>query len=61
MSIFTREPVLTMVLVQAVLLAVTAFGLDLSGEQVAAIQAVVAGVLGVVVRQSVTPVGKPGE
>lgn len=53
---FGREPVLVLAVVQAALALVIAFGLDLTGEQVAGIVAVSAAVLGFVARQKVTPV-----
>lgn len=54
-KVFGREPAMILAAVQAVIALVTAFGLDLSGEQIGAIMAVSAAVLGVVTRQSVTP------
>ena len=50
-----REPVLATALVQAVLTLVVAFGLDLSPEQIGAVLAVTAAVLGLVARSQVTP------
>lgn len=56
-KLWGREPALILALVQAVLALIAAFGLHLSGEQVASILAVTAAVLGVVTRQAVTPNG----
>ena len=50
------EPALIMGLVTAALALVVSFGLDLSVEQVGAIVAVSAAILGVVTRSKVTPV-----
>lgn len=50
------EPVLVLAVVQAVLALAVAFGLGLSGEQVGAILAVSAAILGLIARQKVTPV-----
>ena len=52
-----QEPALIAALVHAVLGLVVAFGVDLTGEQTAAILAVTGAVLAVVVRRNVTPVG----
>lgn len=52
---FGREPVLVLAVVQAVLGLLVAFGFDVSGEQVAAIMAVSAAILGFVARSRVTP------
>lgn len=54
--ILGREPVLVFGLVQAVILLFTAFGLDLSAEQVAAVELFVLALLSFVVRSRVTPV-----
>lgn len=51
-----NEPVLVTNLVSAVVLLVTAFGLDLSSDQVAAVGAVCVAVMAVVARTKVTPV-----
>lgn len=51
-----KEPALIAGLVQAAILLVTAFGLNLSSEQVAAINTATAAVLALVVRKSVSPV-----
>lgn len=50
-----REPALILAAVQAVIALVVSFGLDLTGEQVGALVAVTAAVLGVITRQKVTP------
>ena len=50
-----REPVLATALIQAVLTLVVAFGLELSPEQIGAVLAVTAAVLGLVARSQVTP------
>jgi hypothetical protein len=50
------EPVMVLAVVQAVLALATSFGLGLSGEQVGAILAVSAAILGLIARQKVTPV-----
>lgn len=49
------EPALLMGAVHAFVTLAVAFGLELSGEQIAAISAAVAAVLAVVVRSQVTP------
>ena len=50
-----REPALIAAAVRACVLAATAFGLEWTGEQVAALMLAVEAVLAVFVRQSVTP------
>ena len=50
-----REPALVSGIVTAVLALAVSFGLDLTEEQVGSIQAVVAAVMALVVRQQVTP------
>ena len=50
-----REPALVSGLVTAVVALAVSFGLDLTEEQVGSIQAVVAAVMALVVRQQVTP------
>jgi hypothetical protein len=50
------EPVMVLAVVQATLALATSFGLGLSGEQVGAILAVSAAILGLIARQKVTPV-----
>lgn len=54
-KILGREPVLILTAVQAAVVLVAAFGLKLSAEQVAAITAFTAAVLGVLARSKVTP------
>ena len=51
-----REPVLYMIVVQAAIAAVTSFGFELTGDQVSAIMGLAAAVLGLIVRQRVSPV-----
>lgn len=53
---FNTEPVVLTAAVRAVILAVIAFGLNISAEQVAAVMLAVEAVLAVVVRAKVTPV-----
>lgn len=53
--IFQREPALILGAVGAIITLVTAFGLDLNGEQVAGINAATVAILSVIVRQKVTP------
>lgn len=53
-----REPVAITAAVRAVILAATAFGLNWTAEQVAAIMIAVEAILAIVVRQSVSPVVK---
>lgn len=55
-TIFGREPILILAAIQAAIALVSAFGLQLSADQVAALVAFSAAVLGVVARQQVTPV-----
>lgn len=50
-----REPALILAAVQSIIALIVAFGLDLSAEQVGAIVAVTAAVLGVITRSKVTP------
>lgn len=51
-----REPVLVVALVQALLVAGVAFGLDLSDVQTAAVLGVTGAALALVARSQVTPV-----
>lgn len=51
----SQEPVLVLAVVQAILALAVSFGLGLTGEQVGAILAVSAAVLGLIARQRVTP------
>lgn len=57
-GIFGREPVMWLALIQTALALVAGFGLELSPEQVGAIMAFAAAVLGIIARQQVTPVEK---
>lgn len=59
-GILDREPVLFFGVVQACLACATAFGLDLSGEQVAAVEMLVVAVASFAVRRRVTPVATAG-
>lgn len=53
MNVYLREPALILAAVQAVLALALAFGFDLTEEQVGAVLAVTAALLGLVTRQSV--------
>lgn len=55
-NLFGREPALILAAVNAVVVLGVGFGLPVTGEQVALINAAVAALLGVVVRSQVTPV-----
>lgn len=52
-----REPVLWLAALRALVVLVTAFGLQLSAEQVGAVYLVMETTLSLVARQRVTPVG----
>lgn len=54
-ALMEREPVMTMAVVQAALALAVSFGLDLTGDQVAAIMAFSAAVLGWIARSKVAP------
>ena len=54
-TILGREPALVLALVQAVLALVVAFGLNLAPDQVGAILAVTAVILGLITRSRVSP------
>lgn len=56
---FGREPTLIMGLIRAVVVCVTAFGFELSAEQVGGIYLLAEAVLSVINRQLVTPVREP--
>lgn len=56
MSIFGREPVLWLALLRAVVVLVTAFGLELSAEQIATVYLFMEAALSLIARQKVTPV-----
>ena len=55
-TIWGREPAMVLALVQAVIALVVAFGLQLAPDQIGAILAVTAVVLGLITRSQVTPV-----
>lgn len=55
----TGEPVLTLAIVQMALALAVSFGLQWSGEQVGAVVAFTAAMLGWVARRQVTPVSAP--
>lgn len=57
--LWAREPVLTLALVQAAIGLATAFGLDLTSEQVGAVMAFTAALLGWVAREQVMPMASP--
>jgi len=54
-TIFGREPVLVMAVIQAGVALAVAFGLQWTGEQVALVVAFSATVLGLIARAKVTP------
>ena len=56
-----KEPVAILAVVQTVLALVVSFGFELSGEQVGAITAVAAAVLGLWARSKVSPVDEYGD
>lgn len=58
-NVFTRQPVFTMGLVYAALNLATAFGLNLTGVQIGAINLFAASLLTVLVQRVVTPVKAP--
>lgn len=55
-TILGREPVLIMVAIQAGLGLALAFGLNLSADQMSAVLVASAAILGLIVRQRVSPV-----
>jgi hypothetical protein len=55
LKIIRTEPTLIAGLIRAILLCVTAFGLHLSAEQIAAVMLVTEAALSVVTRSQVTP------
>ncbi len=55
-NLWGREPAMVLALVQAVLALVVAFGLDLAPDQIGAILAVTAVVLGLISRSRVSPI-----
>lgn len=54
-TVWGREPAMVLALVQAVLVLVVAFGLNLGPDQIGAILAVTAVILGLVTRSRVSP------
>ncbi len=56
-GLWNREPVLFMAVVQAAIALALAFGLHLTTEQVGAILALAAALLGLITRTQVTPLG----
>jgi hypothetical protein len=54
-TIWGREPAMVLALVQAVIALVVAFGLNLAPDQIGAILAVTAVVLGLITRSQVSP------
>ena len=54
-TIFGREPAMVLALAQAVIALVVAFGLSLAPDQIGAILAVTAVILGLVTRSQVSP------
>ena len=54
-TIWGREPAMVLALVQAVIALVVAFGLNLAPDQIGAIVAAMAVVLGLITRSKVTP------
>jgi len=55
-NLYHREPAMVLALVQAVIALVVAFGLQLEPDQIGAILAVTAVVLGLITRSRVSPV-----
>lgn len=55
-TIFGREPTMVLALAQAVIALVVAFGLSLAPDQIGAILAVTAVILGLITRSRVSPV-----
>lgn len=56
---FHREPALILAAVQAAIALAIGFGVDISPEQFGLIMAFCAAVLGLIVRQRVSPVDEP--
>lgn len=54
-NLWNREPVALVAALQTILALVVAFGLDLSEQQIGAILAAAAAVLGIVARSQVSP------
>lgn len=59
MDFITRQPVAIAAVVAIAINLVVSFGLDLTVEQIALINALVVGVLGLFVHNAVTPTGAP--
>ncbi len=55
-TIWGREPAMVLALVQAIIALVVAFGLNLEPDQIGAILAVAAVILGLITRSRVSPV-----
>jgi hypothetical protein len=55
-NLWNREPTMFLAVIQTGLALATGFGLNLSGEQVAAIMAFAAAIFGLITRSQVTPV-----
>ena len=60
MKLWNREPVAILATLQTILGLVLAFGISLSQEQVGAIMAAAAAILGLLARSQVSPVPKAG-
>ena len=58
-SLWGREPAMILAVVQAALALFVVFGLRLSAEQIGAVLALTAAVLGLLTRSQVTPVASP--
>ena len=58
-SLWGREPAMILAVVQAALAFFVVFGLRLSAEQIGAVLALTAAVLGLLTRSQVTPVASP--
>ncbi|CAN5749285.1 hypothetical protein BH23CHL7_BH23CHL7_17180 [soil metagenome] len=56
-TIFGREPVMILAVIQAAIALAVGFGLNWSGDQVALVTAFSAAVLGLIARQQVSPTG----
>ena len=58
-NLWGREPAMILAVVQGALALVVAFGLQLSAEQIGAVLALSAAILGALTRSQVTPVASP--
>ena len=58
-NLWGREPAMVLATMQAILALAIAFGLDLTDEQLGAILAASAAVMGLITRSQVTPVANP--